>query len=123
MAVFPSRDRAALIEHWQRNLAREDNVSRTVLVNGSVAGHVVSWESDGRRWVGYWIGREFWGQGVATSALSQFCDLVPARPLYAHVAASNVASARVLEKNGFVRSTEPPHTADDGVEELLYVLH
>lgn len=122
MAVLPIRNRDALIEHWHRNLAREDNVARTVLVDGSVAGHMVSWEWEGRRWVGYWIGREFWGQGVATSGLSQLCDLLPSRPLYANVAVSNVGSARVLEKNGFVRSTEPPHTGDDGVEELLYVL-
>ena len=122
-AAVPSRDRDTTIEHWHRNLAREDNVARTVLVDGSVCGNMVSWEWEGRRWVGYRIGREFWGQGVATSALSQFCDLLPSRPLYAHVAESNLGSIRVLEKNGFVRASEPPHTGDDGVVELLYVLN
>jgi RimJ/RimL family protein N-acetyltransferase len=67
-----------------------------------VAGNVVSFEQDGEREVGYWIGREYWGKGVATEALSQFLDHVEVRrPLYAGVAKHNVASIRVLEKCGF----------------------
>ena len=49
----------------------------------------------------YWIGREFWGKGIATKALAVFLSAVKARPLYARAAKDNIASLRVLEKCGF----------------------
>ncbi len=45
---------------------------KTVLVDGQVAGNVVSFEQGGRRLIGYWIGKEYWGRGVATRAVSEF---------------------------------------------------
>ena len=30
------------------------------------------WEQDGRRLIGYWVGMEFWGRGLATRALAEF---------------------------------------------------
>jgi RimJ/RimL family protein N-acetyltransferase len=120
MAAFPSKDRHAHFEHWHRNLARPDNISRTVVVDGAVAGNVVSWIADGRRLIGYWIGREFWGRGVATEAVCSFVGEVAERPVYAEVATSNVGSVRVLEKNGFRRTSE--HVGEDGIEEWLFRL-
>jgi RimJ/RimL family protein N-acetyltransferase len=101
MAAFPSRDWTAFEAHWARILADETLSKKTVLVDDVVAGNVVSFGSDGRREVGYWIGREYWGRGVATRALAAFLDHVRERPLYAHVAKHNAASIRVLEKCGF----------------------
>lgn len=98
MAVFPMRERQVLLEHWHRNLAREDAVNRTIVVDGSVAGHVVSWESDGRRMLGYWIGREYWGRGVATAAVRALLTEIAERPLFAYVATSNIGSIRVLRR-------------------------
>src|SRR4029453_1988037 len=49
----------------------------------------------------YWIGREFWGRGIATQALAVLLSAVKTRPLYARAAKDNVASLRVLEKCGF----------------------
>jgi RimJ/RimL family protein N-acetyltransferase len=67
-----------------------------------VAGNIVTFEQDGEREVGYWIGREYWGKGIATEALSQFLDHIEVhRPLYAVVAKHNVGSIRVLKKCGF----------------------
>ena len=74
---------------------------RTILLGGRVAGNVVSFERSGEREVGYWLGREYWGKGIATGALQQFLEQEPARPLYAHVARHNIASRHVLEKCGF----------------------
>ena len=90
-----------------------------MLVDGAVAGSIGSWEADGRRLVGYWIGREFWGRGVATTALQEYVAEVTERPLYAYVAELNRASIRVLEKCGFRRVTDEPHVGEDGVRELL----
>lgn len=122
MVGFPSRTREAHIEHWHRNLAREDNISRTIAVDCAVAGHVVSWESDARRWVGYWIGREFWGRGIATAALKLFLVDVTARPLHAFVAVHNIGSRRVLEKTSFERASNETVVGHDQLAELLYRL-
>ncbi|MFN8426694.1 MAG: GNAT family N-acetyltransferase [Anaerolineales bacterium] len=32
----------------------------------SAAGSIGSWDMEGKREVGYWIGKEFWGKGIAT---------------------------------------------------------
>lgn len=99
---LPSRDRPAFDAHWAKILRDGRVLVRTVLADGVVAGHVLAFERDGERLVGYWLGREHWGRGVATRALSLFLDLVPERPLRAHVTPRNGASRRVLEKCGFV---------------------
>ena len=87
--------------HWAKIMADESVILKTILFDGQVAGNIVSWETSGEREVGYWIGREYWGKGIATKALLLFLGLVKIRPLYAHVAKHNVASRRVLEKCGF----------------------
>jgi len=118
MAVFPAREREAFDAHWRRVLANDRNVVRVIEVDGEVAGNIGSWEQDGRRLVGYWLGREFWGRGLATAALAEFVQELEVRPLHAWVATSNVGSTRVLEKCGFVEIDS--RTTD--VEELLYEL-
>jgi RimJ/RimL family protein N-acetyltransferase len=117
MAAFPARDRETHFAHWRNVAANATAVSRTVLVDGQVAGNVGSWELDGERYVGYWFGKSYWGRGVATSALSQFLEVLSTRPLYAHVAQHNRASIRVLEKCGFRFIGEKQ--ADDVIELTL----
>jgi [ribosomal protein S5]-alanine N-acetyltransferase len=55
--------------------------------------------------IGYWVGSEYWGKGIATSALQQMTDYgfagLQLRKLYAPVLAPNVASMRVLAKCGY----------------------
>ena len=55
--------------------------------------------------IGYWLGEQYWGKGIATEAVRQmteyafyYFDLVR---LYAEVFETNKASMRVLEKNGY----------------------
>jgi RimJ/RimL family protein N-acetyltransferase len=111
MAAFPARDRGAFMAHWLRILGDETVAKKTILFDGRVAGNIVCFEQDGEREVGYWIGREYWGKGVATGALSHFLRQVEERPHYAHVARHNAASLRVLEKCGF-------EIVDEGAEEV-----
>jgi RimJ/RimL family protein N-acetyltransferase len=106
MAAFPARDRDAFMAHWRRILSDRNLVARTVELEGAVAGNVGSFEFDGRREVGYWIDRAFWGQGVATRALAAFLREETRRPLFAGVAPHNAGSMRVLEKCGFSRTGE-----------------
>ncbi len=106
MAAFPARDRESFMAHWHRIMGDESVILKTILFNGQVAGNVVSWEQTGEREVGYWIGKQYWGKGIATRALGVFLSQVKARPLQAHVARHNSASQRVLEKCGFVKASE-----------------
>jgi RimJ/RimL family protein N-acetyltransferase len=124
MAAFPARDRAAFDAHWATNiLGNPAAINQTIVVDGRVAGNIGSWRQDGVRLVGYWIGKEYWGRGVASRALATFLHLVTERPLYAHVATHNVGSIRVLEKCGFsVEREETGEVVGDGVTELVFVL-
>ncbi|HVD61913.1 MAG TPA: GNAT family N-acetyltransferase [Gemmatimonadaceae bacterium] len=124
MAAFPSRDRAAFDAHWANNiLGNPANITRTILVDDEVAGNIGSWAQDDARLIGYWIGKEHWGKGVATEALAAFLRVVTERPLYAHVAKHNVGSIRVLEKCGFSLEHEETATSDgEDAGELVLVL-
>jgi RimJ/RimL family protein N-acetyltransferase len=106
MAAFPSRDFDAFRAHWSKVRAEPTVVNRCVLEDGKVAGRIDAFDFEGRRLVGYWYGRAFWGRGVATEALRLFLEVERKRPLHALVATSNAGSVRVLEKCGFVREEE-----------------
>lgn len=124
MAGFASRDRAAFDAHWAKNiLGNPDAIARTIVVDGAVAGNIGSWLQDGSRLVGYWIGNEWWGRGVATRALAAFLQIVTERPLHAQVVRHNVGSIRVLEKCGF-RFEHEERFEDGGTQvvELVFVL-
>ncbi|HUD41506.1 MAG TPA: GNAT family protein [Dokdonella sp.] len=56
--------------------------------------------------IGYWLGRAYWGRGLMSAALPLWCAHLFARypfeRLQAIVYAGNPASAKVLERSGFV---------------------
>ncbi|WP_434391716.1 GNAT family N-acetyltransferase [Melittangium boletus] len=119
MAAFSSRERDAFLTHWRTKVLRPENVTRTILVDGVVAGYVGSWSQDAQRLIAYWVGREHWGQGLATRALAAFLALEPIRPLHAWVAQHNAASIRVLEKCGFRPVAQAQQEPEDGIAEVL----
>lgn len=107
MAAFTAKDPsdwAAFAAKWAKILGNETGTARTIVYGGQAAGNTLSFIApwSGQCEVSYWIGREFWGQGVATKALTAFIELLADRPLYARAAADNLASVRVLEKCGFI---------------------
>jgi RimJ/RimL family protein N-acetyltransferase len=104
MAAFTApdhMDRDAFERRWARLRADETVINRAIVVEGDVAGTIGSWGAAGEREITYWIGRGYWGKGIATCALDAFLSVDPSRPLHARVAYDNVASQRVLEKCGF----------------------
>jgi RimJ/RimL family protein N-acetyltransferase len=104
MAAFTAADhmdRDAFERRWSRLRADETVTNRVIVVDGEVAGTIGSWGDPGEREVTYWIGRSYWGKGIATCALEAFLAVDSSRPLQARVASDNVASRRVLEKCGF----------------------
>ena len=104
MAAFTApghMDRDAFERRWSRLRADETVINRVIVVDGEVAGTIGSWGEPDAREVTYWIGRSYWGKGIATCALNAFLTVDASRPLNARIAYDNVASQRVLEKCGF----------------------
>ena len=104
MAAFTPADptdHAAFTAHWTRVLADPTVVMKAIVVDGAVAGSIGCYPQEGLLEVTYWIGRAFWGRGIATQAArALIADLDP-QPLRARVAKDNTASLRVLQKCGF----------------------
>lgn len=124
MAAFPARDKESFMAHWAKIMTDDTVALKTMLFDGQVAGNIVSWEQDGDREVGYWVGKEFWGKGIATMALTEFLNQVKTRPLVAHVAKHNIGSRRVLEKCGFtfIREDKYYNASGEEIEEIILEL-
>lgn len=108
--VFPQPYTRADADRWLREQADVETVGQFAIeVGGELAGGigfiVGSGERAGTASLGYWLGKRFWGRGVATEATqaaTQWAfDALRVRRVWANVMAPNVASVRVLEKAGF----------------------
>jgi RimJ/RimL family protein N-acetyltransferase len=121
MAAFTTKDpadREAFMAHWANILADDTITKMTILYDGHVAGHVSKFEQFGEPEVSYWLGKEYWGKGIATRALMELLAHVKTRPLYARAAKDNIASLRVLEKCGFTITGEDKGYANARGEEI-----
>jgi len=111
---------------WEIICADQTLIKRTICYDDMVVGNVLCYEHEGRRELGYWIDRAYWGLGIATAALGLFLDQYAHRPLYARCVADNKASQRVLEKNGFQFCAQEQAFSDvrnAEVLELVYMLN
>ena len=118
-------DRDAFERRWSRLRADETIINRVIVADGEVAGSIGSWGEPGEREITYWIGRSYWGRGIATDAVHLFLAVDSSRPLNARVAHDNLASLRVLEKCGFrVVGTERAfaHGRSAEIEETVLLL-
>src|ERR687898_1700394 len=78
MAAFTAPDHMdwdACERRWSRLRADETVLARVIVVDDEVAGTIGSWGDSGEREVTYWIGRSYWGKGIATDALNAFLAL------------------------------------------------
>ncbi len=129
MAAFTWKDpsdRDAFNARWAKILADKTILVQTILCDGQVAGSVLSYRMEGEPEVSYWLGREFWGKGIATWALGEFLETDRSRPMYARVAKDNLASLRVLQKCGFVIHGEDrgfANAREQEVEEYILILN
>ena len=106
--VFFPEDELEWYEAIRKGKKREkvfaivENSSHSLV--GFVGLHKVN-PSDGHAELGYFLAREFWGHGYASEAvklaLQYAFEWLNLRKVYARVYEPNVASIRVLEKNGF----------------------
>lgn len=121
MAAFTSpdpTDETAYLAHWDKLFASETIQTRAIESDGALAGYVAKFERDGDPEITYWLGRDFWGRGIATTALRRLMSELPERPVYARAAKDNLASIRVLEKCGFQRFGEDRGFANARGEEI-----
>ena len=98
---------------WWLDMVEEhdgkDGIFRAVLVDGTIVGNIsVEQKSDvyGKdAEIGYLLITEKWSQGIMTEAVSQICNLAFSSldiiRITGMVHEPNIASIRVLEKNGF----------------------
>jgi [ribosomal protein S5]-alanine N-acetyltransferase len=118
-------------EFLQKKITEEEATIFCIEIDGAAVGGIgVHPGQDVHRHtatVGYWLGEEFWGRGIMTevlAAVTDFCfDNFPLRRISAEVFANNPASARVLEKAGFVLEGRlKNHVIKDGqlLDSLLY---
>lgn len=84
----------------------KDIIKQTIIVENNVVGHILRFEQFGEPEVSYWIGKEYWGKGIATKALREFLKHITIRPLYARAAKDNAGSLKVLKKCGFIITGE-----------------
>ena len=121
-------------KEWIERCGREDDPAQNLAieVGGEIAGGIgLERGPDVYRLsaeVGYWLGREFWGRGIATAALIRFTQYAFERfdfvRLHAAVFEHNAASARVLEKAGYAfEARRREALVKDGriADELVYV--
>jgi RimJ/RimL family protein N-acetyltransferase len=69
MAAFTAPDHMdwdAFERRWSRLRADETVLARVIVVDDDIAGTIGSWGDAGEREVTYWIGRSYWGKGIAT---------------------------------------------------------
>lgn len=128
MAAFTAddpSDQRAFVRRWNYILGNDTLLKKIILYHGEVAGYLVHFDQFGKPSVGYWLGKAYWGKGIATEGLRLFLQHIAIRPLYARVAKDNVGSQRVLEKCGFVCHDEDRGYAQargQEVEEFIYIL-
>ena len=123
----PAQDRRSFDAKWDKIRADGTTVVRTIaLADGQVAGYLVSFLRFELREIGYWLGRPFWGKGIATAALRDFLAIETRRPAYARVSKHNHGSLRVVQKCGFVIIREdkwrPTTEGAPEIEEWVLIL-
>lgn len=94
-----------------RQLGRDPQRNLAICVDDTVAGGVIIRPGEGigriSAELGYWIGKSYWGRGIATAAARAASDYAfqafGLERVFAIAFTRNVGSVRVLEKAGFER--------------------
>lgn len=109
---FPHPYTQADAQDWiQRARAARPETSFAIVVAGQAVGGIgFELKTDVERYsaeVGYWLGEEFWGQGICTEALKAATPYAlktyHLNRIFALPLSGNLASIRVLEKAGYRR--------------------
>lgn len=120
---------------WYESLTTKKLTKRAFAIlneEGEIVGTVIVSGIDfrnGTAEIGYFLGREYWNRGYASEAVKltlEYCfRYLNLRKVYARTYENNMASIRVLEKNGFKlvgRLRKHAYTPDGYVDVLFYDL-
>ena len=132
--TFPHPYTARDAETWLESVGRQpEPTDFAIAVDDELVG-VISFQVLGENQgnlaeIGYWLGQEYWGRGIATESVSAitnhiFSQHTEVRRIYARVFQWNRASVRVLEKCGYEMERWLRHSvtkAGKPVDEMLYV--
>ena len=94
-------DKTAYINKYTKLLSDPTVNNQTILLDDKIVGSIAKFIIEGDTEITYWIDRKFWGQGIATKALTEFLAIETVRPIFGRVAFDNFGSQKVLEKCGF----------------------
>jgi len=128
LAAFTPKDpgdKIAYIEKYSKHLADPSINTQTIKLNDVIVGSIAKYMMDNEAEITYWIDRKYWGQGIATKALTDFLKTEPARPIFGRVAFDNYGSQKVLEKCGFLKIGKDRGYANarqTDIEEFIYKL-
>jgi RimJ/RimL family protein N-acetyltransferase len=128
LAAFTPKDpndKTAYIEKYTKFLTDPTINTLTIRLNNLIVGSIAKFVMDNEAEITYWIDRQFWGQGIATTALKGFLNIEKNRPIRARVAFDNYGSQKVLEKCGFVKTGTDKGFANarqTEIEEYIYKL-
>tara|TARA_B110000467_G_C18311082_1_gene478179 strand:- start:336 stop:848 length:513 start_codon:yes stop_codon:yes gene_type:complete len=94
---------------WWLNVGSKADYIKAIEFNGIFVGCISAtmgcFEYSRSAELGYWLGRAYWNQGIATQAVKQFSEMIFSSTdvvrLCVSVVSDNKASIRVLEKNDF----------------------
>jgi len=114
-----------------RQQGRDPHRNLAIAVDDRVAGGIIIRPGEGisrvSAEVGYWLGRSYWGRGIASAAARAAADYAMAafrlERVFAIAFTRNAASVRVLEKAGFVREGHMRHASikeGEVLDEYLY---
>lgn len=101
------------VQWWLEKVLKHDEkyaIFRKIVLDGELAGHISVekkadiFKKDAE--LEYFLDEPFWSQGIMTQAVSQVCDrafsCLDILRISASVFSANMASRKVLEKNGFL---------------------
>jgi len=119
-------DKSAYIEKYTKLLANSSVNNQTIIQNNTIVGSIAKFVMEGDTEITYWIGKEFWGKGIATAALKEFLLIETSRPIFGRVAFDNFGSQKVLENCGFIKIGTDKGFANARqmeIEEFIYKLN
>lgn len=128
MAAFTPEnpnDKSAYLDKWKKIILNPEINMQTIFEEKTIVGSVVHFDMMDETNISYWIGRKYWGKGMATKAVKLFLKMANKRPLFGRVAFDNVGSQKVLENNGFLRIGEAVEFANarkKEIKEYIYKL-
>ena len=119
-------------EEWLKTVSENEAVAgiyRAIVYDRKLIGSISVEKKDDDAEIGYMILNEYTNKGIATEAVKQICSIafkaLSIEQITANVFQPNIASIRVLLKNGFkYKGTIPNAVIKDGnvYDLLIYVL-